>query len=188
MSIKLMSLVWQDHTGNLSGIEKAVLLRMADFAADNGTQIFPSVTRIALDTGFSDKSIRRAINSLVEKKYISKTIRSRKTVHISNLYRINTATLSKAVNKPVDNPCIKEGGGVTQTPGVGSQRPEGGVTETRDPPSNHHIDPPPAKLPTNCIKNEQQEPKPQGQSKIPLADKKKITQDLRKLLKQTILT
>ena len=72
-----MTLIWQDHTGELTGIEKAVLLKMADHAADNGTQIFPSIKTLALDTGFSEKTVRRAINTLIEKKRLSKTIRSR---------------------------------------------------------------------------------------------------------------
>ncbi len=207
-----MSLVWADHTGELTGIEKAVLLRMADFAADNGTQIFPSTKRLADDTGFSDKSIRRAIVSLVKKKYISKTIRTNKAVHISNLYRINVNTLQKAadmnpvkkktpVNKSGDKHGIKQGGGVTETPGVGSQAPGGGVTETtgvgsqvpgggvtetRNPPLIRHIDPSIAKGTTNCSKNEQQIEQSKlieiAQSKIPDSEKIQIMKNMKRML------
>lgn len=187
MSIKLMSLVWQDHTGTLAGIEKAVLLRMADFAADNGTQIFPSVKRLVLDTGFGNTAIKEAIKKLVAKKYITKTIRTNKSVHISNLYRINIATLAKAAN--VDNSVDKQGinkkGGSPHDLGVGRHRQGGGSPDDCDPPLIHHIDPPIAKDTTDCSKNEQQEPGKQSPSKIPLAEKKKIIQDMAKLLKQT---
>lgn len=189
MSIKLMSLIWQDHTGELTGIEKAILIKMADYAADNGTQIFPSVKTLALDTAFSEKTVRRAINTLIEKKRLTKTIRSRKAVHISNLYRINTAALQQAapVNKPVNKRGITKEGTPSQSVGVLPERPEGTPSQTSNPPPNHHIDPPLAKDTINCLKNEQQEPSKQSPSKIPLADKKKIIQDMAKLLKQTTL-
>lgn len=144
MSIKLMSLIWDDHTGELTGIEKAVLLRMADFAAENGTQIFPSYKRLSEDTGFSESSVKRAIVALIQKKRISKTRRSRKLQHITNLYRINVTVLKEKtivplpadyvpVHKSVDKSCTKEGGGVTQTQGVVSYGHKGGVTVTDKP-------------------------------------------------------
>ncbi len=186
MSIRLMSLVWQDHTGTLTGIEKAVLLRMADFAADNGTQIFPTIKRIAADIGFSETAVKDAIKNLVKKKYISKTIRTSKAVHISNLYRINTTTLNNAtVDKPVKKSGISKGGGSPDDPGVGRQTTQGGSPDDCDPPPNHHLDPSPAKDDNNCSKNEQQEPEPERPSKISTAEKKKIMQDMAQLLRQT---
>ena len=185
-----MSLVWQDHTGTLTGSEKAVLLRMADFAADNGTQIFPSIKRVALDTGYSERNVQYAINNLVKKKYLTKTIRTSKSVHISNLYRINTAVLTDAasVDKPVDKPGIKHEGGARVAPGVVQNTSGGGARVACNPPLIHHIDPPPAKEIINCSNIEQLEREPDLtaiSTKIPLAEKKKITADLKQLLTKT---
>lgn len=192
MSIKLMSLVWQDHTGALTGSEKAVLLRMADFAADNGTQIFPTIKRLALDTGFSERNVQYAIKKLIEKKYLNKTVRTSKSVHISNLYRINISTLQAAsvdnlpkkpkdVNKPVDKPCTKDRGGATVAPGVVQNTSGGGARIACDPSLIHHIDPPIAKDATNFLKNKN--------SKVASeVDKRKIVNDLQQLLKQQKLT
>lgn len=94
MSIRLMSLVWADHTGILTAAEKSILLRLADFAADNGTQIFPSLDRIGDDTGY--KSRRQVINilkSLIIKKYIRKINRKDGAQFLTNNYRINVDLL-----------------------------------------------------------------------------------------------
>lgn len=145
-----MSLIWQDHTGTLTSSEKSVLLRMADFAADNGTQIFPSIRRIALDTGLADRTVQRTIESLIVKKKLKRN--HRKSNHYStNIYAINVTELEQAaqsketkynrkkpVDKPVNKPCKTQGGGVTMSPGVVSPCHQGGVTMS----SNPSLDPP----------------------------------------------
>lgn len=90
MSIKLMNLVWEADNSNLSGIEKAILLRMADFAADDGTSIYPSIGRLEKDTGFKARSIKYSIADL-EKKNILVIVRS---YGLLNHYFINVRELT----------------------------------------------------------------------------------------------
>ncbi len=123
MSIKVISLIWEEHTGLLTGIEKSILIRMADFGSDDGSAIYPGKKRLALDSGFSVETIKRALSSLEEKKII--TIKNRKTKdqHITNLYSINVKLLQKIIN---ETPTKK-------TKGVGSVRPHPRVCETPPP-------------------------------------------------------
>lgn len=195
MSIKLMSLVWEDHTGELSGVEKATLLRMADFAADNGTQIFPSVKRLALDTGFSERAIQYAIGGLVDKKRLSKTVRTSKSVHITNLYRINVAILEqkanvnkiekkpKSVHNPVNKRGVSGGGGAPDAPGVVQGVRGGGAPRACDPSLIRQLDPSIANKGTiNCSKNEQERLYEISQAAIPDAEKIKIMKELKRLV------
>lgn len=188
MSIKLMSLIWEDHTGELTGIEKTVLIKMADHAADNGTQIFPSVRRISLDTGFCETAIKDAIKGLVAKKRISKTVRSKKLHHITNLYRIHVAVLEEAANrkkqskvdKPVDNAGITEGVGRQTTGGLGARRPRGGSPDDRNPPSESSLKIIPIETQQICSKNEQQELQSEKEERL---RKKQIVHDMKKMIK-----
>lgn len=142
MSIKLMAMVWDDHSGNLTGIEKSILLRLADFAADNGTQIFPSLTTISQDTSHSRSTVIRTLQALESKKYIKKTNRQKNVTNITNLYRIDIDKLKK--------------GSITVTPGVVSHRHQGSVTVTPDP----SIDPSHRSINNNKAQNQPQKTEP----------------------------
>ena len=67
MSIRLMSEVWR--TG-LPTVEKMVLLIIADHASDDGTEAWPSQATIAAKASISIRTVQRAVNSLVEAKYL----------------------------------------------------------------------------------------------------------------------
>lgn len=69
MSIKLMSLVWEL---DLPPGEKLVLLALADQANDHGVQCWPSVATIAHRSGQGERTVRRAISLLEEKKHLTR--------------------------------------------------------------------------------------------------------------------
>lgn len=67
MSIRLMSEVWR---ADLPTVEKMVLLIIADHASDDGTEAWPSQATIASKASISIRTVQRAVNSLVEAKYL----------------------------------------------------------------------------------------------------------------------
>ncbi len=99
MSIKLMSLIWEDHTGELTGIEKAILLKLADHSSEDGMRIYPSFETLALNTGFGLRTIARNIKSLQDKGRIRRIRRRKKGVQTSNCYRINIKILEEKSKK-----------------------------------------------------------------------------------------
>jgi hypothetical protein len=63
MSIKTMSFVWQHAT--VGGSQLLVLLAMADFADDNGRNIYPSMATLAAKSRLSDSQVRRLVHELI---------------------------------------------------------------------------------------------------------------------------
>ena len=61
MSITAMSLIWPIR---IPPPEKLVLMRLADFADDDGGHVFPSLRRLADETGFEERSVRRILRRL----------------------------------------------------------------------------------------------------------------------------
>lgn len=68
MSIKLMSLVWDNFPG--AGSELLVMLKFADYANDAGDNIYPSVNTMARHTRLSESQARRVIHSLIDDGWI----------------------------------------------------------------------------------------------------------------------
>lgn len=98
MSIRIMSLIWSEHNGFLTSSEKAVLLRLADFAADDGSSIYPSFGTISKDTSISRRHIIKIIDELVKKDFLQKTNRERDGYNMTNLYKINVNRLNEIVS------------------------------------------------------------------------------------------
>jgi DNA-binding Lrp family transcriptional regulator len=61
MSVEAMGQVWKMH---LDPGDAWVLMAMADHADVEGEHVFPSVGRIAWKTGFSQRTVQRAIKRL----------------------------------------------------------------------------------------------------------------------------
>lgn len=145
MSIDIMSLVWKDHTGTLKPIEKSVLLRMADFAAKDGTSVYPSINTIVKDTGYSKSTVMRVIDALTEKNILIKTNRRAGKKNLTNLYAINVTLLSKLANNTENEELVGDASGVVSVRHQGSVcvTPGGSVCVTPDPsildPSNNKI-------------------------------------------------
>lgn len=62
MSVKVMTWVW-DHSRS-TGMERLVLLAIADSADHDGTNSWPSVSTLAAKTMVSDRTVRRSIRAL----------------------------------------------------------------------------------------------------------------------------
>lgn len=63
MSVEVMSLVWKANLGTTT--RKLIMLRLADFSNVDGHNIFPSVGRIANDTGADRRTIQRALRAFM---------------------------------------------------------------------------------------------------------------------------
>jgi hypothetical protein len=64
MSIKLMALVWEYQ---FTRPEQSIMLALADHAQDDGTQVYPSVARIAWKTDYSERQVQRIMRDLEAK-------------------------------------------------------------------------------------------------------------------------
>lgn len=64
MSVYCMARVFSKSQA--TGIEKFVLISIADNAWDDGTNAWPSVNRICYKTGLGRRTVQRAINTLIE--------------------------------------------------------------------------------------------------------------------------
>ena len=67
MSFKLFPLIWRYTPGFFTSTEKFVLLKLADFAQEDGSSVYPSLKRVSAETGFSEKCIKNTISSLLQK-------------------------------------------------------------------------------------------------------------------------
>lgn len=87
MSVKVMGLVWDS---DLPRDQKFVLLAYADHAEHDGTNVFPSIPKIAWKTGYSERQIQRITNDLIAAGILAQMGESR---YGTNLYRINIMAL-----------------------------------------------------------------------------------------------
>lgn len=126
MAITPMALVWANRT--LSGIQKAILLKLADHGNDQGESIFPSITALSETTGFHRSTVLRTIEDLVELGILKKKKRRKADgTYTSNNYKI---VLSKLSTNPVDNPVVKKAPSRTKRPGGSSRERQGVVAES----------------------------------------------------------
>ena len=121
MSVKLMTAVWENKTGNLDAYETAYLLKLADY----GPQIFPSTATLSKRTRISQEKIRRINISLEQKGYLSIIRRMRKNgSYASNEYRLNAnKLLIEAGMEPLDQ---EEMGIIVPPPAEGTPPPAEG--------------------------------------------------------------
>ena len=103
MSINLMNMIWSDRSGQLTLSETAILVRMASFAIEDGSSIYPSLQRIASDCKGTRRGIMKIIDSLIAKGYLQKIIRKTPDTNLTNYYYINTQKFNNdlLVNKPL---------------------------------------------------------------------------------------
>lgn len=85
MSVKIMGQVWDL---DLPANKLLVLLALTDHADHNGQNIYPSMGLVAWKTGYSERQVRRIVQSLVKDKILSAEKRpgdtTKFTVHIEN--------------------------------------------------------------------------------------------------------
>lgn len=129
MSAKLMGQVYSIELGHA---EQDVLLAMADHAQDDGSNVFPSVDRIAWKTGYDRRSVQRAMKALREGCVLVETAAATRTLPTE--YRID---LGAGTLKPLFEPGTRHkaelarrakreeelGNGDTMPPGASEDRP-----------------------------------------------------------------
>jgi hypothetical protein len=97
MSFKLYELVWGIKPGFLTVTEKFVLVRLAGFANEDGSSVYPSIKRVSEETGASISAVQRAIKALLHKNvlFLVKSFTSRKP----NSYQIDIGLLKHLAEK-----------------------------------------------------------------------------------------
>lgn len=127
MSIKLMRAIWDGRESlGLSGIDAAILVKLADFAQDDGSSVYPSLEHVANKTGFSRSTIKRSIKLLCAKNILV-NVSGGKT--LTNLYRIDAHKVYSSSSNIVDD-------GFTVTPNQVHCEPPLGQTEPPQSVSN----------------------------------------------------
>ena len=69
MSIRVMSLVWENFTAG--GTEKLAMLALADWCNDDGGSLYPSISAIAKKINVSESQARRIVHKLIYDGYLS---------------------------------------------------------------------------------------------------------------------
>jgi hypothetical protein len=87
MSAKVMGAVWD---ADLPRDQKFILLAYADHAEHDGSNIYPSVPKIAWKTGYSERQVQRITKELIDAKIMVRMGDSHLGTH---LYRINMKAL-----------------------------------------------------------------------------------------------
>lgn len=92
MSIKLMSLVFD--AGNMTPVHKLVMLALCDYAADDGTSIYPSLDTICRKTALKDSTVRKALRELRDPDGMNLlSVSSKSTNRFPNRYCVNVQVL-----------------------------------------------------------------------------------------------
>ncbi|HEY9758845.1 MAG TPA: helix-turn-helix domain-containing protein [Oculatellaceae cyanobacterium] len=62
-----------EFTGKGAGPARAIAIQMASYANDQGKAIWPSINRLAKETGFDDKTCRKAVHKLIADRILRVT-------------------------------------------------------------------------------------------------------------------
>lgn len=119
MSVKLMSAVFEANIG--SPIDKLVLLALADFAADDGTSVYPSIKTLAMKCDADERTCQRSLRRMAGKYLVM--VREA-TPTSARRYRLIAEAIRGVVRAPLE-------GGVAQShPTRSLANGEGGVAQS----------------------------------------------------------
>jgi hypothetical protein len=93
VSIKVMTFVWEAFPG--SGGELIVLLAMADYADDEGGNIYPSVPTLAKKSRMSDRGVQKVLRGLQDVGWIELVAEAENEKSRAREYRIPWRQLRK---------------------------------------------------------------------------------------------
>ena len=97
MSIRLMSIVWEINFPTQS--QKLIALKLADFASDSGSSVFPSVNTIARHTGCDERTVQRVMRALRECGLISLEKEGGTGPRATNHWQLNILALTSIAYK-----------------------------------------------------------------------------------------
>lgn len=134
MSIKLMSQVWES---DLPSEQKYTLLALADYANDDGENVYPSVGTLARKTSLSPRTVQRHLRALEADGLIEAHAEARQ--HRPTTYRIRGDRLSP----------LPARGDMHVVPGVTSTTPRGDTVSPEssvEPPVEPSVRPKPLRV------------------------------------------
>jgi len=136
MSIKLMNRIWDAPLG--SPTDKLVLLTLADYANDHGSNIYPSVATLARRCDLTARAVQISLKRMTDKGWIAAAGKWKVKHGFVTRYRIHASALPKTgeLGSPVEE--TGERGspeGVNHVRGTGEPR-------SPNPSFNHQIEPP----------------------------------------------
>ncbi len=108
MSIKIMSMLW-DTRGHFTSTEKSILLKIADSAAEDGTNAYPGAGKIAACCELGRRTVFENLENIYKKKVLKKRNRIKAGRMTSNMYSFDLKLLQWMVDNPVDKPCKTQG-------------------------------------------------------------------------------
>lgn len=109
--------VWEQSKS--CGLNRYVLLAIANRYNPEKRGCWPSVTRLSTDTGLSDPTVKRAIRELCDSGELAKEVRRDEGANLTNFYRLPVfETWYESIRRKPQ-----------QTP-MGSDRPQGTVAQT----------------------------------------------------------
>lgn len=125
MSVRAMSWVWSSSTAE--GLDRFVLLAIADCANDDGEQAWPAVSTLASKTGLSERTVQRCVKSLTALGELR--VQANAGRRGCNLYSLTMAT-PVTQSPPTEShprlsvaPVTESGRGDTESPGGVTQSP-----------------------------------------------------------------
>lgn len=144
MSIKLQDLIWDLYPGPRS--EMLLALKLADFANDDGTGIYPSVGTLARKTRADERTVQRQLAAMIARGWLIFTGR-RNARYGTNEYRIDPAWCEQGrrnatpqpPGKAVDKSGKTAARGDIAARGRGDISPAAGVTPVSPNPSGEPI-------------------------------------------------
>ena len=141
MSVKLMGQVWEME---LPRGEQLVMLALADHGEDDGSQIFPSVARLAWKTGYKERQVQNILRSLEAKGLIEAVAypqggRGHATEFKMNLEKgaKKTPYVKGAKSERVQNPAQRV---QSSTPKGAKSSTKGAIAIAPQPSYNHQLE------------------------------------------------
>jgi hypothetical protein len=143
MSVKLMGMVFEAPFE--SPTEKLVMLALADFASDDGSNIYPSIATLARRTSLSDRAVQKTLKALIAAGFLANDGAWKSSTGPINRYRILGDQLTRGERgSPVN--VIREGVNVVHQRGERHSRR--GEPRSPNPLENHQ----------GTVKNREREP------------------------------
>lgn len=134
MSIKVMTDIWAH--ADAKGSELLILLALADFADDNGENIYPSMQTLAKKTRLHETQARRIVKSLVKRDLLEVTEQGgwKHGRNRSNSYRIKLENLCGGILPPPPSRPRAHRGRADDTTVVSPTRDDPSYNRKKKPP------------------------------------------------------
>lgn len=93
MSIHLTSLVWEISFPTAT--QKLLMLRVTDYAHDDGHGIYPSIPEVSRQTGASERQVQYAIRALEGAGLLVRVVSGGQAINRTNVWRVDVDLLAR---------------------------------------------------------------------------------------------